>query len=78
MAVGVGAAAPAAAAAWPKALPEQFLALTRLLDQAGAPIDVKVATKSLKGAKRERVEELLRTLVALGQARSLPGQRYGR
>jgi hypothetical protein len=49
-----------------------------LLDQIDGPIDVKVAAKSSKGAKRERVEELLRTLVALGQARALPGQRYGR
>jgi hypothetical protein len=62
----------------PKALPDQFQALTRLLDQTGAPIDVKVAAKSFKGAERERVEEVLGTLVALGQARSLPGQRYGR
>jgi len=77
--VGAGAALPATrAGAWPKALPEQFQALARLLNQASAPIDVKGAAKSFKGAKRERVEELLRTLVALGQARSLPGQRYGR
>lgn len=78
MAVDVAAPAPAAGASWPKALPEQFQALTKLLDHAPGPIDVKLAAKSFKGAKRERVEELLRTLVALGQARALPGERYGR
>jgi hypothetical protein len=39
---------------------------------------LKGAAKSFKGATRARVEELLRTLVAPGQARSPPGQRYGR
>lgn len=78
MAVAAPAALPAVGAPWPRALPDQFRALTRLLDQAGEPIDVRLATKSFKGAKRERVAELLRTLVALGQARALPGERYGR
>lgn len=78
MAVGVAVAVPAAGTPWPKALPDQFRALARLLEQAGEPIDVKVAAKSFKGAKRERVAELLQTLVALGQARALPGERYGR
>jgi hypothetical protein len=41
-------------------------------------VDATAIAKSFKGARRERVEELLRTLVALGQARALPGQRYGR
>jgi hypothetical protein len=71
-------AAPAAGSSWPKALPDQFQAITKLLEQAGAPIDVKLAAKTFKGARRERVEALLQTPVALGQARSLPGQRYGR
>jgi hypothetical protein len=73
MAMGA-AALPAAGTAWPKALPDQFQALTRLLDQTGEPIDVKFAARSFKGAKRERVQELLQTLVALGQARALPGE----
>ena len=68
----------AGAAAWPKSLPDQFQALTRLLDNAAQPIELRQATKSFKGAKSERVEELLQTLVALGQARALPGRRYGR
>jgi SAM-dependent methyltransferase len=65
-------------AAWPKALPDQFQALTRLLDVTAQPIELRQATKRFKGAKTERVEELLQTLVALGQARALPGRRYGR
>ena len=31
-----------------------------------------------KGSKRKRVEELLQTLVGLGQARAEPGKLYGR
>ena len=34
--------------------------------------------RSFNGAKYQQAEELLQTLVALGQARALPGQRYGR
>ena len=77
MAVGE-AVRVAGAAAWPKALPDQFQALTRLLDETAQPIELRQATKRFKGAKSERVEELLQTLVALGQARALPGRRYGR
>jgi hypothetical protein len=77
MAVGEAATLPGKAA-WPKVLPNQFQALSRLLDEAGQPIEVKQATKQFKGAKAERVEELLQALVALGQARALPGRRYGR
>jgi hypothetical protein len=76
MAVGE-AVRVAGTAAWPKALPEQFQALTRLLGNAAEPIELRQATKSFKGAKSERVDELLQTLVALGQARALPGKRYG-
>ena len=68
----------ASTATWPKALPDQFQAITRLLDEAAQPIELRQATKSFKGAKSERVEQLLQTLVALGQARALPGRRYGR
>jgi hypothetical protein len=74
----VPAAVIAGVESWPKRLPDQVQALKRLLDGAAAPINVKLAAKSFKGAKRDRVEELLRTLVALGQARALPGQRFGR
>lgn len=68
----------AGATAWPKSLPDQFQALARLLDETAQPIEVRQAARSFKGTKRERVEELLQTLVALGQARALPGRRYGR
>ena len=77
MAVGE-AVRVAGTATWPKALPDQFRALARLLDEAAQPIEVRQATKRFKGAISERVEELLQTLVALGQARALPGRRYGR
>ena len=68
----------AGTAAWPKTLPDQFQALTRLLDETAQPIELRQATKRFKGAKSERVEELLQTLVALGRARALPGRHYGR
>ena len=55
MAVGE-AARVAGAAAWPKALPDQFQALTRLLDETAQPIELRQATKRFKGAKSERVE----------------------
>jgi hypothetical protein len=59
-----------------KAMPEQVQALKRLLDSSTQPIDVNIAARTFKGAKRDRVEELLQTLVALGQARALPGARF--
>jgi len=77
MAVGEAATLPGKAV-WPKALPDQFQALNRLLDEAGQPIEVRQAAKRFKGARGEKVEELLQALVALGQARALPGRRYGR
>lgn len=67
--------APAARAKWPKPGPERFLALTALLGRA-APLDLRTAVGSFDGAKPKQVDEVLRTLVALGQARALPQGRF--
>ena len=52
MAVGE-AVRVAGTATWPKALPDQFQALTRLLDETAQPIELRQATKRFKGAKSE-------------------------
>lgn len=61
---------------WPKSLPEQVQALRSALSSAGLPLSVEALASRFKGAKRERVAEVLDTLVALGQLRSEGGS-YG-
>ncbi len=61
---------------WPKGLPDQAQAVRAALLAAGAPINTATLAKTFKGAKTERVDEIVETLVSLGQARSLPNSRY--
>ncbi len=70
------AAAPSAKTPWPKSLPEQVQALRASLTAAGVPLGVEALASRFKGAKRERVAEVLDTLVALGQLRR-EGEAYG-
>lgn len=70
------AAAPSAKTPWPKSLPEQVQALRASLTAAGVPLGVEALASRFKGAKRERVAEVLETLVALGQLRR-EGGAYG-
>ena len=67
----------AAARAFPKSLPDQMGLVRTALSDASAPLLPKTLAKSFKGAKPARVAELLRTLVAMGQARAV-GDRFSR
>lgn len=60
---------------WPKAEPEQFLALRGAL-RAG-PAEAREIARHFKGAPRgDRVTRMLETLTALGQAQRLDGGRF--
>lgn len=67
------AAKPAAKLPWPKALAEQAQAVRAALT---SPTDAATLAKTFKGAKVERISDLLETLASLGQARLLPNDRY--
>lgn len=74
------AAAPAKAKEkkqeWPKTLPEQARALRQMLAaQTGVVTPEQIAKKFMR-ARVERVEELLQTLVSLGQAREVEAGRF--
>jgi hypothetical protein len=77
---GFEAAAPAKAKEkkqeWPKTLPEQARALRQMLAaQPGVVTPEQIAKKFMR-ARIERVEELLQTLVSLGQAREVEAGRF--
>lgn len=62
--------APKQKAPWPKKLPEQVQAVRRELAAVGTGIDVDGLAGRFKGARKDRLEEVLATLAALGQARA--------
>ncbi len=69
------AAAPAPAAGkrpWPKTLAEQAQAVRAQLTALAAPADAAAIAATFKGARADRIEDLLETLASLGQARLLP------
>lgn len=59
-------AAVAAAAAWPKKLPEQIAAVRDLVAKAAAEWTVAAVAAAFKGAKKADVEDVLDSLAALG------------
>ena len=63
--------------AWPKDLPSQVQVLRKQLEMTEQGIDAVSLARRFKNAKSKRVEELLQTLVALGQARFLDGGYLG-
>ncbi len=69
-------AAKAAKKSWPKSLTEQFKALKTALAEHPAPVDAEQLARTFKRAQTRRVNELLGTLVELGQAREVPGGRF--
>jgi hypothetical protein len=74
----VAAAAPAAVKQekqpWPKAMPEQARAVRQALAAQTAVVTPQQLARAFTRARVERIEELLQTLVSLGQARELrPG-----
>jgi hypothetical protein len=70
------AAKPAAKLAWPKSLAEQARAVRAALSIIAAPTNAATLAKTFKGAKLDRVDDILETLASLGQARTLPGDKY--
>ena len=70
------AAKSAGKAAWPKSLPEQAQAVRTALAARPAPATAAELAKSFKGAKVDRVAELLATLASLGQARAVDATRF--
>ncbi len=68
-------AAPTSAAGkrlWPKTLAEQAQAVRAQLTALAAPADAAVIAAAFRGARADRIEDLLETLASLGQARLLP------
>jgi hypothetical protein len=61
---------------WPKTLAEQAQAVRSALAARPKPATAGELCKQFKSAKAERVAELLATLVALGQARPVGGERF--
>ena len=63
------------AAKWPKEEPAQFVALRAALRRG--PVTARDIARTFKGAPRgDRLPRMLNTLVALGQARALDGDRF--
>ena len=68
---------PASRPPWPKTLPDQMRVVRQTLTTQQTPTTAKEITTHFTRAKVNKVEELLKTLVTLGQARELPGGKYG-
>ena len=71
-----GKAKPAGKAEWPRTLPDQARAVRAALAARPAPATADELAKSFKGAKVDRVAELLATLASLGQARPAGDGRF--
>jgi len=63
-------------APWPKTLSEQAQAVRAGLRNQALPVTAKRLARIFDRARVDRVEELLDTLVSLGQARELPDGRF--
>jgi hypothetical protein len=56
---------------WPKALPDQVRAVRSALDDSNEPMTAEQIARQFKRARTGRVQELVDTLVSLGQCRLL-------
>ncbi|MEI6715144.1 MAG: DNA methyltransferase [Verrucomicrobiota bacterium] len=72
----VAVAKPAVKLPWPKTLTEQVQAVQSGMAAFGAPTDGETLAKTFKGAKGERVGEILETLASLGRARAIGAGKY--
>ena len=61
---------------WPRTLPEQVSAVRGVVLGLGQPASSKDVAQQFKGARVDKVGELLETLAMLGQVRSVGGDRY--
>ena len=62
--------------AWPKSFAEQALAVRTALTAYAGPADAATLAKTFKGAKADRIDDILETLASLGQARILPTGKF--
>ena len=63
---------------WPKSLPDQVRLVRELLAVQAAPVTAETLAKSFTRARVDRIEELLQTLVTLGQARQAGDGKYSK
>ena len=61
---------------WPKALAGQAAAITAVLAQSPEPLDMEQLAATFKRARKDRLQEILETLEALGQIRRIEEERY--
>lgn len=73
---GAVAVAATAKRSWPKTLAEQAQAVRSALAHVGAPADPALIAAQFKGARIERVADLLATLASLGQARRVDADHF--
>ena len=60
----------------PSSLPEQVVAIRQQLTSSREPLTAADMAKRFSRAKSDRIEELLQSLVILGSAREVDGDRY--
>ncbi len=72
------AAAAGARRPWPKTLPEQAQAVRAVLAEQPTGLTAEQLARLFLRANTQRVTDMLNTLVSLGQARTLEGDRYVR
>ena len=75
-AASIPAAKKEAKLVWPKTIPEQARAVRQALAAAAGVVTPQQLTKRFARANASRVEELLQTLVSLGQAREVEEGRF--
>ncbi|MFO7534090.1 MAG: type IIL restriction-modification enzyme MmeI [Kiritimatiellia bacterium] len=68
---------PSGKLTWPKDLPSQIRLLRDMLKDAPAPVTAEEIARSFGRVRKEKIEELLQTLVTLGQAREAGDGRFG-
>jgi len=61
---------------WPKTLVEQAAAATTALSRSPEPLDMLQLASTFKGARKDRLQEILETLEALGQIRRIDETRF--
>lgn len=59
---------------WPKTMSEQVQAVRLILFAAKAPMDLKSIAKGFKGAPKDKLQDVLNTLVQLSQVRAVGGE----
>jgi hypothetical protein len=74
--LSIEAATSTAKPAFPATLPEQVQAIRNLLLTLDAPATAQAIASAFKGAKRDRVSDVLASLVAMGKAHGIDGDKF--